>query len=129
MTTAATSREIRARRMAWGGAAALALIPLTILIIALVARANAYQHVGRLADLLCDPESMTLRNVRQGPVQTTGMVNARNRFGGYAGFTMFVADRATGEASIVDPDWPGACPHVWTADRTDLVVPNGILGR
>jgi hypothetical protein len=58
---------------------------------------------------LTDPESMRLRNVRAGPLEkfnleevdgdgaytVCGEVNAKNRFGGYAGFHVFFADYFT----------------------------------
>lgn len=126
MADSVATADQRARRMAWGAVATVICLVAAMFIIAMVARANAAAHVGRLSDLLCDPDSMTLRDVRQGPVQVTGMVNARNRFGGMAGFTMFVTDRASGEARIVDDNWAGMCRHRWTGERTDLVIPDGI---
>lgn len=71
-------------------------------------RETRYKQLVREA--LKDPDSAQFRNIRfvQGGSVMCGEVNAKNGFGGYAGFTSFVVDEKRG-AYIASGDlkgWP-----------------------
>lgn len=90
--------------------------------------ADRTPDTGDLAQKLCDPESMTLRDVTVNETTIAGLVNARSPDGGYAGAVPFVVDRRTGKAVVASFRWPAACPPPpTTAERGDLFVPDGIL--
>ena len=58
---------------------------------------------------LRDPNSAEFRNVYANAKNIVcGTVNAKNAFGGYAGFSAFWYDPKTGEAFLYDPDQDGA---------------------
>jgi hypothetical protein len=58
--------------------------------------------------VLLDPASAEFRNVANGP-EVCGEVNAKNSYGGYTGFKVFIFDRATKHLWIEDsPLWKSA---------------------
>lgn len=70
--------------------------------------------------LLSDPDSATFSDVRPGAAEGNfcGMVNARNRMGGYVGNTPFFYEKATTISAIVAPPKTDDFRSYWLSIRT-----------